>query len=111
MKKNFCRLVLAASLPLIIQTTSGQVLLTDNFTIDANSNDPNFELGNGRRSGTQFLSDFRSNGGQHQVGNAGTFVGQPGGATNSNHLLLAGNGGVQNKTDISSAATGFTHSV
>jgi len=106
MKTALCRLILAASLPVIIQTTSAQVLLTDDFTVDANSNDPNFELGNGRQSGTQALSDYRSNGGQHQVGNPGTFVGQPGGATNSNYLLLAFNGGVQNKTDVASAATG-----
>ena len=106
MKSAICRLLLATALPVVMQTASAQVLLTDEFTVDANSNDPNFELGNGRQSGPQALSDYRSNGGQHQVGNPGTFVGQPGGATNSNYLLLAFGGGVQNKTDVASAATG-----
>jgi len=106
MKPTWHRLLLAVALPVLIQTASAQVLLTDDFTVDANSNDPNFELGNGRQSGTQALSDYRSNGGQHQVGNPGTFVGQPGGATNSNYLLLAISGGVQNKTDVAQAATG-----
>ena len=72
MKKTLYRLLLAVFVPIIIQTASAQVLLTDNSTVDANSNDPNFELGNGRQSGPQILSDYRSNGGQHQVGNGGT---------------------------------------
>ena len=53
MKPTWHRLLLAVALPVLIQTASAQVLLTDDFTVDANSNDPNFELGNGRQSGTQ----------------------------------------------------------
>ena len=106
MKNTLSRLLLAASLPVILQTASAQVLLTDNFTVDANKNDPNYELGNGRQTGTQMLSDYRSGGSQHQLGNPGTFVGQPGGATNSHYLLLAFTAGVQNNTDVASAATG-----
>jgi len=43
MEKTWYPLIIAVSLPLIAQTISAQVLLTDDFTVSANSTDPNFE--------------------------------------------------------------------
>jgi hypothetical protein len=72
---------------LSISPASAVVLFTDNFTVDANMNDVNFELANGRQGGTlasttpiTYTSRFA--GGYQQVGNTSTFPG------NSNALLL-----------------------
>ena len=108
MKKTFCRLLIAVSLPVIIQTASAQVLLTDNFTVDANQTDPNFEIGNGRQGGTaapSLYTAYQTFDWNHQVGSS-TDVGQPGGSANANYLLLALDGAVQNNFNISTAATG-----
>jgi len=90
----------------MIQTASAQVILTDNFTVDANSNDPNFEIGNGRQGGTAATSSYTAyertgNDWNHQVGSS-TYVGAP----DANHLLLAQDGAVQNDLNISTTATG-----
>lgn len=100
------RLILAALLPVVVQTASAQVFLTDNFTVDANSNDPNFEIGNGRQGGTAATSTYTAyetpgNLWNHQVGST-TSVGAP----DSNFLLLAENGAVQNALNVSTSATG-----
>src|ERR1700744_3398016 len=93
MKNALYRLLVAASLPVIVQTVSAQrnILLTDNFTVTANSNDPNSEISTGRQGGLDAVSLYTSYGGlfgdtgnQHQVGNTTTDVGQPGGMANSN---------------------------
>jgi hypothetical protein len=106
MKKTFCRLIIAISLPVIVQTASAQVLLTDNFTVDSNQNDPNFEIGNGRQGGTASPSSYTAyerpgNTWNHQIGST-TFVGAP----DSNYLLLAQDGAVQNNLNLSTTATG-----
>ena len=94
------------SLPVIIQTAAAQVLLTDNFTVDANQNDPNFEIDNGRQGGSAATSLYTAyertgNTWNHQIGST-TFVGSP----DSNYLLLAQDGAVQNNLNISTSATG-----
>ena len=106
MKKILYRLIIAVSLPVIIQTASAQVILTDNFTVDANQNDPNFEIGNGRQGGSAATSLYTAyerpgNTWNHQIGSS-TFVGAP----DSNYLLLAQDGAVQNNLNISTSATG-----
>ena len=53
-------------------------------------------------SGTAYLLSVNDH---HQVGNTGTDTGQPGGAANSNTVLLAFNGSFQSVIDIALAAT------
>jgi len=72
--------------------SSAVVLLTDNFTVSANSNDLNFDLAAGRQGGSlatptiSYTARFGTDGHQ-QVGNAATFAG------NSASLLLDNGGG------------------
>ena len=106
MRNTLVKSIAISTAALFIQTASAQVLLTDDFTVNANSNDPNFELTNGRQSGP--LAPVRYTGwqNQHQVGNTTTDVGQPGGATNGNFVLLAFDGCFYSDLDIASVATG-----
>ena len=106
MKNKLYRLIIAVSLPVVLQTASAQVILTDNFTVDSNQNDPNFEIGNGRQGGTAATSLYTAyerpgNTWNHQIGST-TFVGAP----DSNYLLLAQDGAVQNNLNISTATAG-----
>jgi hypothetical protein len=104
--KNLFRLALATvALPFLAQSASAVVLLTDNFTVTSNSQDVNQELA-GRQTGTKALSTYTGYGTHHQVGNAATNVGQPGGIANSNFVLLAGDGSFRNNLDISGSAIG-----
>lgn len=91
MKKTLCRLIMAASLPVIIQTASADVLLTDDFTVSSNSQNVNQELA-GRQTGPLAPAYYTGVQIHHQVGNTTTDVGQPGGATNGNYVLLAFDG-------------------
>jgi len=54
-------------------------------------------------SGTAYTASVNDH---HQVGNSTTDVGQPGGAPNSNYMLLAFNGSFQTSLDIAATATG-----
>jgi len=80
------------------------ILLTDDFTVSANVNDPNFELGLGRQGGSlaaptlSYVERFAGPGNQEQVGNSTTFTG------NFNALLLAFGGGVYLDYDFSAVA-------
>ena len=110
MKKTSYRLIIAASLAAIVQTAPAQVILTDNFTVDSNQTDPNYEVGNGRQSGTAAPSSYTEytaagDSWNVQVG-SGTVVGQPGGTTNTDYLLLALDGAVQNNLNVSTATPG-----
>lgn len=100
MKLTLNRIAIVASLLVATQTISAQVLLTDDFTVSANQNDPNFDIATGRQTGTQATSSYTVFGSQHQVGNNSTDVGQPGGVANSNFLLLAFTSAVQNNLNI-----------
>jgi len=84
--------LLAASL--MAPCAPAAVLFTDNFTVDANVNDPNYQYNvSGRQGGTlstlTYTARFPDLGSQEQVGNASTFPG------NSNALLLAFGGAVR----------------
>ena len=92
MKKTLYHLIIAASLPVIVQTSSAQTtILTDNFDVTANG-DPNNQLGS-RQTGTQAGSSYTFSSGQ--TGSA-TDVGQPGGAANTGVLLEYNNNWVYN---------------
>ncbi len=99
-------LVPALILPALAQIAPATtVLLTDDFTVSANVNNPNFELGNGRQGGSlalptlSYIERFPGTGSQEQVGNATTFTG------NANALLLAFGGGVVIDYNFATIAT------
>lgn len=69
--------------------------------MSSNSQNVNQELG-GRQSGPLAPAYYSGWQGQHQVGNSSTDVGQPGGATNSNFLLLASDGSFFSDLNIAS---------
>lgn len=84
--------LLAASV--VAPCAQAAVLFTDNFTVDANVNDPNYQYNSpGRQGGSlatlTYTPRFPDLGSQEQVGNASTFPG------NSNALLLAFGGAVR----------------
>jgi hypothetical protein len=73
---------------------SAAVLFTDNFTVDANINDPNYQFNSpGRQGGSlatlTYTPRFLDLGSQEQVGNESTFPGNP------DALLLAFGGGAR----------------
>jgi hypothetical protein len=105
MKSILYRLIIAASLAAIVQTAPATVFLSDNFTVTFNSQDVNQELA-GRETGSLFPATYDGWQIHHQVGNSGTDVGQPGGAPNSNYVLLAFNGTFFSDLDIASLASG-----
>lgn len=85
-------------------------LLTDDFTVTTSANlDPNFEIAN-RQTGPKAISEyFISNQNSSfgvQLGNTTTDVGQPGGPTNGNYLLLADDCGVQNLLELNETLAG-----
>jgi hypothetical protein len=110
MNKIFHPLIIAASLPLIIQTASAQIFLSDDFVVTPNNgaNDANTDITDGRQGGMDAVSDYvnydQGNAWNHQTGNTGTEVGQP--PYDGNYLLLAQFGAVQNNLNISTTATG-----
>ena len=86
-------------------SASAAVLLSDNFNVvSGNSQNVNQDLGV-RQSGPLAPATYTGFGSQHQVGNTGTDVGQPGGASNSGYVLLAG-GSFQSDVDIARMSTG-----
>src|SRR4051794_11043198 len=92
MKSALIRILFATCLFGSLQSGFSQtLLLSDNFTVSTNSLDPNSEIETGRQDGTMAISQYtRINASTFgtQVGN-GTNVGQPGGASESNYLLLS----------------------
>jgi len=105
MKKTLGRLVIAASLAVIVPTASAAVLLTDTFLVSSNTQNVNQELA-GRQTGPLAPATYTGFGSQHQVGNGGTDVGQPGGASNSNYVLLAFSSSFQSDLNIAGASGG-----
>jgi hypothetical protein len=115
MKKTLYRLIIAALLPAIVQTASATVLFSDNFNINAalpgynsdNNQDLNFDFAD-RQAGPLAPATYTGNGGQHQVGNTGTYVGQPGGAAayGGGYLLMAFNGDCQSDLNIAAVSAG-----
>ena len=70
-----------------VQAVNAQTtLLSDDFAVDANVNNPNYEISNGRQGGTQATSLYTYNG-NVQVGHSYVPFGQPVGDTNL--MLLA----------------------
>lgn len=104
MKKILYHLIIASSLPILIQTVSAQTtILTDDFTVDQNvTQNPDYMLAS-RQTGTQAPSGYTLfNNPNQQLGNS-TDVGQPG--SNPNYLLLL-NGGAYNNLGFSDAVLG-----
>jgi hypothetical protein len=106
MKNKVYRLILAASLPVMVQTASAQTLLTDNFTVTSGG-DANNQLAS-RQTGTQAPSSYTDGGtgGGYQTGNGGTYVGQPGGAANSAYLLMYNGSSLYNNLAFNDSVLG-----
>jgi hypothetical protein len=105
LKTSLHRLIGATSLAIMAQTASADVLLTDNFMVSSNSQNVNQQLAT-RQTGALAPAQYTGWAGQHQVGNTSTDVGQPGGATNGNYVLLASDGSFFSDLNIASVATG-----
>ena len=106
MKKTFYCLIIASLPAVIIPAASAQtVLLSDNFLVSSNSQNVNQQLAS-RQTGPLAPSQYVGWSGSYQVGNTNTDVGQPGGATNGNLLLLENSASVYNNLPIGSVATG-----
>jgi uncharacterized membrane protein len=110
MKRTLYHLILAASLPVIVQTVSAQTtLLTDNFT-SISPGDVNNELGAGqtRQTGTQAVSGYTDAGvgGGNQTGNYGTMVGQPGGASDGAYCLMYNGDALYNNLVLNNSLLG-----
>ncbi len=94
MKKTILSVIIATSVLAVAPTVSAQItILTDNFTV-ASGGDANNQLA-ARQTGAWAPSAYTQSG-QDQTGNTGTDVGQPGGAANSDYLLLYNGGWVYN---------------
>jgi len=115
MKNHY--IIAALSLAAVVQTASAQTtLFSDNFTAPDGFNgnqDLNIDLNTTRLGGTLapglIISGtvWNGTGGQHQLGNPDTDVGQPGGASNSGYTLLGGGDGtMQSAFDVAALATG-----
>lgn len=111
MKSHLSTLILAFSLGAANFATAS-ILLSDDFTVSTNVNSqPNFEIEN-RQGGGFALSPYtisnvnaappNQNPAYIQLGNTSTDVGQPGGASNGNYLLVTNRSGVQNNLAIDS---------
>src|ERR1700744_1047599 len=108
--KTSGKIIVSGALALDTLSASAQVFLTDDFTVSAGQNDPNFDISTGRQGGPDAWSTYAAyetpgDDWNHQVGST-TDVGQPGGASNPNYLLLALTGAVQNNLNLSTTATG-----
>lgn len=112
MMKNIFVVFSLVSLTLMVQTAAAIDFLTDDFTVTLDvpggddSQNVNLDIDEGRQSGTHATSGYTWGDPHHQVGNAGTDTGQPGGASNSNTLLLAFDGWVQNDLEINAGLAG-----
>lgn len=110
MKMHTSRALAAACLLMLAQSASATVIFTDNFTVTSNSQEVNQEL-SGRIGGTAapgFITSgvaYTYGAPHHQVGNTTTDVGQPGGAANSNFLLLAFDGYARSVVDLPTVAS------
>jgi len=104
-KNKFHRLLVAALLPVIIQTVPAAVLLSDSFQVSSNSQNVNQQLVS-RQTGLLAPAAYTGWQLQHQVGNTTTDVGQPGGATNGNYVLLAFDGAFFSDVDLGAVASG-----
>ncbi|MCX6929622.1 MAG: hypothetical protein NT154_41370, partial [Verrucomicrobia bacterium] len=107
---NFTASLLLVAVLTFINSASAAVLLTDNFNVgpgaDPNANlNLNYDLAV-RQSGPLAPATYTGIADHHQVGNGGTDVGQPGGATNSGYVLTAFNGNWQSDVDIARMSTG-----
>ena len=99
------KLLLAATLG-GLQAATASVLFTDNFNVvSGNSQNLNQDLAV-RQAGPFALATYTGSGSQHQVGNGGTDVGQPGGAPNSGYILLAFSSGMQSDLNIAAVSAG-----
>ena len=98
-------MIIAAALPIIVQTASADVLLTDNFMVSSNSQNVNQQLAS-RQTGPLAPAYYTGVQVHHQVGNTTTDVGQPGGATNGNYVLLAFDGCFFSNLALDSLASG-----
>ncbi|HEX7654043.1 MAG TPA: hypothetical protein VF607_11085, partial [Verrucomicrobiae bacterium] len=98
-------LFLGASLALLAPAASASILFSDNFQVSSNSQNLNQQLAT-RQSGPLVPGYYTGWQGQHQVGNTTTDIGQPGGATNSNYVLLAGDGCFLSDLPLDTAASG-----
>ena len=111
MKNPFYPLLIAALLPVIVQTASAQTYLTDDFAVlpGDSGDDANLDITDGRQGGVDAISYYTNydtgNTWNHQIGNSNTSVGQPA-SVGGNYLLLAQFGAVQNNLNISTTATG-----
>ena len=76
----------AAALAYVQAVNAQTTLLSDDFAVDANVNNPNYEISNGRQGGTQATSQYTYNG-NVQVGHSYVAFGQPVGDTDP--MLLA----------------------
>ena len=89
-----------------LQAATASVLFTDNFNVvSGNSQNLNQDLAV-RQAGPFALATYTGSGSQHQVGNGGTDVGQPGGAPNSGYILLAFSSGMQSDLNIAAVSAG-----
>jgi hypothetical protein len=107
MKNTLHRLIIAASLAAIVQTASAEIFVSDGFMVSSNTQDVNQELlTSGRQTGTLYPATYDGWQNHHQVGNNGTDVGQPGGPTYKDYVLVAFNGSFFSDLDIASLASG-----
>jgi hypothetical protein len=114
MKKTIQHMIVAASLLAITPMLSAQTtLFSDNFTAPDGSpgnQDVNLDLSGGRLGGTLAPGLITSgtawiaSGGNHQLGNNSTDVGQPN-VSDPNYVLLSG-GTIQSAFDVAALATG-----
>ena len=113
MKNILYRLLFAASVAAMAQAAPAAVLLTDTFTLPSggvNNQDVNQGIAAGRQTGplatvnSGFFSTYTLSGGQHQIGNTTTDVGQPN-PSDGGYILLAG-GSFQSDLDIAKVSTG-----
>ncbi|HEV2695123.1 MAG TPA: immunoglobulin domain-containing protein, partial [Verrucomicrobiae bacterium] len=105
MKNPFRRLIVAALLPLIVQAAPATVLLTDSFIVSSNSQNVNQQLAT-RQTGPLAPATYTGVQVHHQVGNTTTDIGQPGGASNGNYVLLALDGCFYSNVALEAIATG-----
>ena len=103
--KTSVGLALAALLPVMVQTASADVLLTDDFVVSSNSQNVNQQLAS-RQSGPLAPAPYTGVQIHHQVGNTTTDVGQPGGAANSHYVLLAFDGCFYSDVPLDAVASG-----
>jgi len=111
MKNLLKRVVMAAALPLILQTASAAVLLSDNFNVipGASSSDGNQNMNANldvRQGGLLAPAPYIAWHAHHQIGNTGTDAGQPGAPSYGGYVLTAFGGNFFNDLDIANVASG-----